>query len=65
MFEDLINKDTEGEKKYVASSADLIKALKNNIKRKEEFIGDLFQQMDEKDAKIKQLEHDIEYLKNL
>lgn len=65
MFEDLINKDTEGEKKYVASDKDLIKALKDNIKQKEEFIGDLFQQMDEKDVKIKQLEHDIEYLKNL
>lgn len=65
MFEDLINKNNEGEKKYVASDADLIRALKDNIRKKEEFIGDLFQQIDERDGQIKQLKHDLDYLKNL
>ena len=65
MFEDLINKNKEGEKKYVASDEDLIKALKDNIKKKEEFIGDLFESIDKKDEEIKKLKHDLKYLKNL
>jgi hypothetical protein len=62
MFEDVINSNN---KKPSLSKDDIIDALKFNIKNKEDIIDSLLDDLYESDEKIKQLEKEIAYLRNL